>query len=150
FANAAKEGKKPIDAVQDLITQIQKAKSPSDATAIAIKHLGVRAGAEFANAVKTGAFGLDDLEQSFHGLTIDQTAKATATLSDKFKMFKNQALVAIQPYATKFLDFLNYLVDHKPILVAIIATITAGFVALGVAMVATAIAAAPIGAAFAL
>jgi len=150
FKTAATEGKSPIAVISDLVSRIQGATSPTEKMTIAVQALGARAGGEFVAAVNSGALSLKNLHGTLGGMNIDQTAKATATLGDKFKVFKNEALVAIAPLAAKFLGFLNYLIDHKPILIGVLAAITVGVVALGVAMAATAIAGAPIEALFAL
>lgn len=115
FQKAAKAGKDPTTAVTDLINQLKAAPDSTSAAEIAMGKFGLssRSAATFVDAVRNGTF---NFAQTLSSITngqggINATANATATLGEKFALLKNKALNALEPIATKFLDFVTLLVD---------------------------------------
>lgn len=106
---AAKAGKDPVKALNDLEAAIAGAGSTAKANAIAVDALGVKAGPDFAAAVREGrlAFG-DLLDTVTNGTETIATAEdATADFSEKLQQLKNRALIAIEPAANAVFDAFN-------------------------------------------
>lgn len=98
-----------IDAEQGLretMAAIRDAGSASEANALALELFGARAGPDMAAAIREGRFAVDDLIAAMgdSGGAIQNTAAATADFGEKWTLFKNQALVALEPVATKVLE----------------------------------------------
>lgn len=73
------------------------------------KMFGKRAGAEFFEAIKSGALDLDALSSSMtlQGETIAQAAEGTADWSERWQLLKNEAVSALEPLGTTVFDFVN-------------------------------------------
>lgn len=73
------------------------------------KMFGKRAGAEFFEAIKSGALDLDALSSSMtlQGETIAQAAEGTADWSERWQLLKNEAISALEPLGTTVFDFVN-------------------------------------------
>lgn len=131
FALAAKKGKDPIATIDALVASLKNARTPADALAIATKALGSRAGMELAKAVRLGTFNVDAFAKTLADGKggINATAEATMTLGDKFKHFKNVALVALEPIAMKVLDLvtkgIDFVVARLPAMEAAFGRVTA-------------------------
>ncbi|TCT14572.1 TP901 family phage tail tape measure protein [Natranaerovirga pectinivora] len=103
----AKEGiEEPNEALQELITRIKDAGTAGEANAIALEMFGTRAGPDMAAAIREGRFDLDELIGSIKTSpeTINQAAKDTEKITDKFAKLKNQMAVALEPLGKKLLD----------------------------------------------
>lgn len=102
----AKENKNPKEALQSTVAEIQKfAKAGDDVGALnmASKLFGTRGAAQFVDAVKSGAFSVEGLKAVSDGTgdTILGLADDTADFAEQFQLFKQKALVAIEPVATR-------------------------------------------------
>src|SRR5204862_2884758 len=101
--------------------------APDDVTAsaAALDVLGAKAGPKFAALVRSGQFSFDNLGEAIAGGsdTIIGAGKDTQDFAEKFEMFKNRALVAIEPIATRVFTILgqgmDWLSQHQPVLVAL-------------------------------
>lgn len=102
FATIAKEGGDPKTALQNLISEFSNGTPRAVALADAIKLFGSRAGTELATAIQAGKFDVKDLLKTITDGKggIEQTAAATRTFGEQLAIFKNQALVALQPIAS--------------------------------------------------
>lgn len=109
----AAAGKDPIDAWAEVTQKIQEAGSMGDAVGIAIETFGQRAGPDLAAAIREGRFELDGMLDVIAGSegTLDETADATRSFGESWKMFKNKILVGLEPIATKVFDGLGDLMD---------------------------------------
>jgi phage-related minor tail protein len=128
FAKAAKAGKDPTSVLADLEAQLKAAPNATDAATIAVKNFGIGAkqAATLVAGVRSGAldFNATLAKISAPGGGIDATAKATATIGDKFKLLKDQAETALAPLAAKFLDFATLLVDKiSPAISFVVSTV---------------------------
>jgi phage-related minor tail protein len=112
FASFAKAGEDPTKAMSALIASIKAAPSEAAATGLALKVFGAKAGPELVAAIRSGKLNVDELTKSIVAGKdgIMATAAATPTLAGAFAKFKNQALVAIEPVATKLLGLVTVLV----------------------------------------
>jgi TP901 family phage tail tape measure protein len=101
LATLAKAGKDPVKGLQDTFDTIKTAKSPTEATAAAIKLFGARAGPELAAAIRSGKLGIDDLQKviSKGRETVIKAGHDTADFSEQWKLFKNRVAVAVGPAA---------------------------------------------------
>lgn len=102
----AKEGKNPRKALEDTITGIQgyiKSGDQASAIKLAGKIFGTRGAAQFVAAVKSGKLSVDSLTSSAykHGDSILKAGKDTADFSEQWQLFKNRALVQVEPVASR-------------------------------------------------
>jgi TP901 family phage tail tape measure protein len=102
----AQEGKDAKAGLDEVIASIKGAGSGAEATAIAVETFGRKAGPDLANAIRTGKFDVDALTQSVAGAggAIAQTAQDTDDFGEKFTLFKNKVLTAIEPLASGLFD----------------------------------------------
>lgn len=73
------------------------------------KMFGAKAGAQFFEAIKTGALDLDALTSSMalSGDTIASAAEGTADWSERWQLLKNEAITALEPLGSVVFDFVN-------------------------------------------
>jgi len=111
--NFAKAGKEPAAALLETIEAIKAAGSQAEATGIAMKVFGARAGADMAAAIREGRFELGPLLDTIKNGsdTIRKAGRDTEDLSEKWTRFKNQALVAIEPVASRVFDGVGKALD---------------------------------------
>lgn len=102
----AKDGKEPRKALEDTITGIEDFIAKGDdaaATNLAAKIFGTRGAAQFVAAVKSGKLSVDALTASTfeHGDSILKAGEDTADFAEQWQLFKNRALVQIEPLASR-------------------------------------------------
>lgn len=70
---------------------------------------GAKAGAQFFEAIKSGALDLDALTSSMalSGDTISSAAEGTADWSERWQLLKNEAVTALEPLGSVVFDFVN-------------------------------------------
>lgn len=147
LASAAKEGKDAGTVYQETIRAIKEAPDAAAAGGIAMQVFGAKAGPKFAALVRDGKFAYDSLGDSIaNGTdTIIGAGKQTADFGEKWTMFRNKAMVALLPVATKVFDTmgkgLDFLTKHQPVLIALAAIVGVSVVAAFVAWAASALAA---------
>lgn len=103
----AKEGiSEPNEALQIMIQRIKDAGTAGEANALALEMFGAKAGPDMAAAIREGRLDLDELIESIKVSpeTIEQAAKDTETVADKFMVLKNQIAVALEPVGTKLIE----------------------------------------------
>ncbi|WP_018024082.1 phage tail tape measure protein [Corynebacterium ulceribovis] len=105
----AKSGEDPQKALWGTIVEIDKlSKSGKNMEAIdlANKLFGAKGGAGFVAAVESGAFAYDDFLDSIGATddTIVGIAEETADFAEQWQLVKQQALLALEPIATKVFD----------------------------------------------
>lgn len=90
------EGLDASEAMQDVIGQIASMGDASEATALAVDTFGARAGAQLADAIQTGRFGIDDWVAAIASAdgTLATTAEAAMTLEDKWTQASNSMSAA--------------------------------------------------------
>lgn len=146
----AKQGKDPVVALQALIKSLVDAKSTMQANQIAVEALGVKAGPDFAAAVREGRFNYQDLVATVAGGTdtIIGAAKDTDDWKESLQKLKNDAMIQIEPLALSFFDTIStkgipalegivgWTKDHegatKALTIAVLATAAAVLVVNGV------------------
>lgn len=103
MAAAAKDGKNASDVLDDLWVGLQKAPDDASAASLAMETLGAKAGPKFAEAIRSGRLNYDDLLGSIQTGkdTILGAGKDTQDFGEKWTMFKNKAMVALEPVVTK-------------------------------------------------
>lgn len=118
FAKAAKAGQDPLVVLKDLQAQMLAAPTPTAAARIAIDKFGLGARQAFTlvTALRSGSlqFGATLAEITNGQGGINETAFATLSLSDKFALLKNKALVGLEPIGEKVVELANFLVDLIP------------------------------------
>lgn len=107
----AKEGLSASDGMRKYCDEIQRAGTVAEATAIANKVFGTRAGSTMATAIRDGTLAVGDLtsELTSNGETIAGAAEETYTFHDRLQLFRQQAEVALKPLANTLLDELGRL-----------------------------------------
>lgn len=106
---AAKAGQDPVKALDKLIASIKNAGSVAKANSIAVAALGVKAGPDFAAAVREGRLDFQSLMDTVTNGS-DTIAKATtdtADFSEMLQELRNRAFVALEPAATAVFQALN-------------------------------------------
>lgn len=106
---AAKAGQDPVKALAKLEASIKSAGTTAKANAIAVEALGVKAGPDFAAAIREGRLEMSDLvNQIKNGSeTIQGTADDTADFAEQLQELKNRAFVALEPAAAAVFEKLN-------------------------------------------
>lgn len=108
----AKDGEEPQEAFRRVTGEIDaliKSGDTAGAIDLASGIFGTRAAVNFVGAVDSGTLALDDLVAGA-GATSDTilgVADETADLTEKWQIFKNRALLAIEPVATRVFDALT-------------------------------------------
>lgn len=109
MVNFAKDGKSGEEALFGTVSEIENFIAAGDQAAaidLAGKVFGTRGAAQFVDAVKMGTLSVDDFV-SATGATEDTIlglADETRTFSDQWVMFKNEAMAALEPVATRVFD----------------------------------------------
>lgn len=95
--------KDPSVALEQVFKLLKDAPSDLKANELAFKVFGQRAGPDMAAAVREGRFDLDKLLKTMRGGkdTIRGAGRDTQDLAEKWIMFKNQAMVGLEPIATR-------------------------------------------------
>ena len=112
----AKEGKNAPDAFRETVEQIDSLVSSGqsmEAIDLASGLFGTRGAAQFVDAVKTGTLSVDDF-MAATGATEDTilgVAEETMDFAEKWQIFKNRALLAIEPVATAVFNLLGPALD---------------------------------------
>lgn len=109
FAEAGKEPRKALD---DTVTGIEQFIASGDRAAaidLAAGIFGTKGAGQFVAAVESGSLALDDL-MGASGLTSDtimQAAGDTADFAEQWQLFKNEALLKLEPIATRVFSALG-------------------------------------------
>ena len=111
LAEFASEGRDAPEALKETIGSIEELiNAGDDAAAIdmAAGIFGTRGAAQFVDAVKTGTLSVDDFMDATGATsdTIGGLAEETADFSERWDQFKNRAVLALEPIATKVFDSL--------------------------------------------
>lgn len=112
----AKEGKNPQEALWGTITKIDEltaAGKNAEAIDLANSIFGAKGGAGFVAAVESGTFAYDDFMDSIgaSGDTIMGVAGETADFAEQWQLFKQKAMVAIEPVASALFGLLGPAVE---------------------------------------
>lgn len=122
----ARAGEDPIETFRRVTWQIENAGSASEANGLALELFGARAGPDMAAAIREGRFELDSLVDTISNgsSTIEGAAADTADFSEKWTLFKNRVLLALEPIAMRVFDFIGQAMDRLgPIADRVIANI---------------------------
>lgn len=109
---AGKDGKDVHQVMTDLFSTLKDGVPGTEAYGDAIKTLGSRGFLTLQEAVKSGKLTMDEFNGTFAADPdrIDRIAKENQTLGGLFKTLKNEVLVALEPIATKFVEFTTVVV----------------------------------------
>lgn len=102
--NLARDGEQPTDAFKRIVGEIQALGEAGDITGATLKTadlFGDRGASNFAQALTAGRINMDDLAASVTGVkdTILGVAAETSDAAESWTVFKNNALLAIEPVA---------------------------------------------------
>lgn len=117
LAEFASEGRDAPEALKETIGSIEELINAGDEAAaidMAAGIFGTRGAAQFVDAVKTGTLSVDDFMDATGATsdTIGGLAEETADFSERWDQFKNQAVLALEPIATKIFDSLVPALDR--------------------------------------
>ena len=117
LAEFASEGRDAPEAFKETIGSIEELISAGDDAAaidMASGIFGTRGAAQFVDAVKTGTLSVDDFMDATGATsdTIGGLAEETADFSERWDQFKNQAMLALEPIATKIFESLVPALDR--------------------------------------
>lgn len=109
----AKAGEPAQETFQRVVESIENAGSASEANRLALELFGARAGPDMAAAIREGRFEIEALYQEigFGSDTIAQASGDTQDFAEKWDMFKNRVLVALEPVATRVFEAIGTLID---------------------------------------
>jgi len=115
----AREGIPMREGLADTIAKITELGPSAEATGLAMKTFGSRAGGDMAAAILEGRFSIDDYMESIAGGsdTINAVAADTMTWRDELTLLKNQAVVALEPALSALVDGIGLLIDGIKLLV---------------------------------
>lgn len=104
LTNLAKDGEAPAEAFKRVVGEIQALAAAGDttgATLAAADIFGSKGAGQFVSALQSGKVNLDDLAGSVTGVkdTILGVAAETSDAAESWQVFKNNALLAIEPVA---------------------------------------------------
>ncbi|GEM_PF-870694 len=107
----AKQGKDAPEALKETTKAVGDLLAKGDEAAaidMAAKLFGTRGAGQFVDAVKTGAFSVDDLNSAIGatGDTILGVEEQTRTFKDQWNLFKQQAGVALEPLGKALMSVL--------------------------------------------
>lgn len=160
FRNWAGENKDSRVELGKTIEAIKNAKTNTEALSLATEIFGAEGAQRLVTGVQNGAFTLDNLSASLGNTTgaILNTANSTNDFAEKWQIFRNKALLAIEPVAAAVFGLASTVVDklgpslekfatwitkHMPIvkvaMIGVISLIIAAFVAWAAAATAAAI-----------
>lgn len=102
LVNLAKDGEEPASAFNRVTGEIQGFVDAGDiagATDLASKVFGTRGASQFVGALQSGKLNMEDLQSTVGatGDTILGLGEETADFPEKWQVFKNQALIALEP-----------------------------------------------------
>lgn len=118
LAKDGKTGKEALTGVVNEIGSMVKAGDEAGAINAAGKVFGTRGAVQFVNAVKSGTLSVEDFTKATGatGDTILGVADETRTFSDQWELFKNNAMVELEPIATRVFGIITngmgWLVDN--------------------------------------
>ncbi len=94
------------EAFRLLVEEIKNAKTPTEATRIAIEVFGSRAGPDMALAIREGRFSIEQLITILRDAegAIQQTTKATDGFAEQWARTKNRVMLAIEPLGKEILN----------------------------------------------
>jgi len=112
MAVMAENGQTGSESLKEWIAGVKNllADGNTDAASRAVnKMFGKKVGAEFFEAIKSGAMDLDALTSSMtlQGETIAEAAEGTADWSERWQLLKNEAITALEPLGATVFDFVN-------------------------------------------
>jgi len=117
----ATEGvKDPAKALEMLTRNIKNAGSAGEANKLALETFGARAGPDMAAAIREGRFELGDLFDVIKNgdSTVMKAGRQTMDFTEQWTLFKNRAMVALEPIAIRVFDALGkgmkWLNDNGP------------------------------------
>jgi TP901 family phage tail tape measure protein len=119
----ARAGIEPVDGFRQLVRQIQTAETTAEATGLAMKLFGSRAGPDMAAAIREGRFSVDELMRTVAGgkETILGAAEDAKSFGENWQITKNKLQLALEPLGNRLLKVLEQL---QPVMLRVI-----GFVA---------------------
>ena len=106
LGNIAKEGGSVSENLSKYISKIQNAGSYTKALTIATDIFGNATASTMVQAIQSGAMNVDELTKSLQESdeTINQAAKDTYTLADKWNIISNKSKAYLEPIASGILD----------------------------------------------
>ena len=112
LVNLAKDGEEPQDAFRRTVGEIEGFIAAGDTAAaidLAGKAFGTRGASQFIGAIQSGALALGDLANvgGMTGDTILGVAEDTKDFSERWQEFKNQAMLELEPIATRVFGVLS-------------------------------------------
>lgn len=122
IVNFAKEGQPAQEAIAGVVGQIDALLASGDQAAareLASQLFGGKGALNIVNAIESGAISAASFSGSISGLnnTILGTAEVTNDFAEQWMIFKNEAMVALEPLALKVLELASvFLEDAMPAL----------------------------------
>jgi TP901 family phage tail tape measure protein len=97
------DARDPAKAFQQVMAEMEGMKSDSDRLGLAMQVFGKRAGADLSAAVEEGRFSFDKLLGTMRNgdETIRSAGRSTMDFSEQWQIFKNRAMLALEPVATR-------------------------------------------------
>lgn len=109
FVHFKKDGIKDMPkALGDVFTKIKNAKTPTEATALAVDTFGARTGVTLADSIRRGVISLEDMTGALDNSkgALGRTKKETDGASEEFKRMQNQLTLAGADIGAKLMPYL--------------------------------------------
>jgi phage-related minor tail protein len=106
----ARDGEPAQETLARVTEEIANAGSSSEANALALELFGARAGPDMAAAIREGRFAVGDLVDTLangEGTIASATEGIDKGLAETFGRLRNKITVALEPLATRLVDFLE-------------------------------------------
>ena len=109
-------------ALQELIVEIRDMEDSAAAGALAAEMFGARVGRNLAEQIRSGTFETGEWVEALRNAdgTIEGLAVQTMSFSDRLKVFKNEATMALEPFGIALMDAMTSAFDAmRPVLDAL-------------------------------
>lgn len=105
----AKDGEQPADAYKRIVGEMQGYIDKGDqaaAMSLATDLFGTKGAGQFVQALQTGALSIDDMSASLQSAdgAIQANAEGTRDMAESLEIMKNNALTAVEPFASGLFD----------------------------------------------
>lgn len=113
LSKMARAGEPAAETFRRVVAEIEAAGPGAEATGLAFELFGARAGSDMALAILEGRFAVGDLMATIAGGsdTIIKAGQDTQDFAEKWNVFKNRVLIALEPVATRVFEAIGNLIE---------------------------------------
>ena len=114
IGNIAESGKDPAEVLPQIVEEMQSMDDQAAISELAIDTFGKKAGPEMAEMIQSGAFSIEELQETLENSTetIDKAGEDTLTLGERFQMMKDNVTTALMPVGEMIFDLAEAVLPH--------------------------------------